>query len=329
MQSPESFHTIERRDKSPMAKFDGDSSDSLQREVTAKLLTSALFDEGKTAGQQKPDKPTSVFTEPFDKIKAASAIRKLGDDDYDTREKAQNDLQKMGPKAIPQLREALESKDPEVKRRAQESIEFIEENAAREAHEEVRRQYLEKANKLLPDYAKLLAPAGARMDNDSRGTNLELGKPKAAVTKEQQRTFDQLLKTLDEAGVGSEAFKDIHNELSRKFHTGEASDEEKKQYYQLDWLKRATEEGRLYYATALSVSEKPEDKAKAVGLLLEHLTRCKRGWPSEPETTIFLQAGGDKDPAALKRYKELGGTDSDIEKALPNKTMRVPLLPGQ
>jgi hypothetical protein len=52
-------------------------------------------------------------------------VRKLGDDDFQTREKASRELTNLGPPAIPYLREALKTGDPEVVRRAEECLRNI------------------------------------------------------------------------------------------------------------------------------------------------------------------------------------------------------------
>ncbi len=53
-----------------------------------------------------------------DRQQAEALIGKLGDDDFDVREKATAELKAMGPAVRPLLREALESTDPEVRFRA-------------------------------------------------------------------------------------------------------------------------------------------------------------------------------------------------------------------
>ncbi len=53
-------------------------------------------------------------------------IRKLGDDDYETRQNAQAEVAAMGTLALPLLREAARHNDPEIARRAQDCIQEIE-----------------------------------------------------------------------------------------------------------------------------------------------------------------------------------------------------------
>jgi hypothetical protein len=56
-------------------------------------------------------------------------IRQLGDDEFKVREHASRQLVAIGPRARPALRAALESPDPEVKRRAEECLQQISEGA--------------------------------------------------------------------------------------------------------------------------------------------------------------------------------------------------------
>jgi len=53
-------------------------------------------------------------------------IRALGDDSFDTREKASKDLVKRGRLALPYLKPAAEDSDAEIAKRARECIEEIE-----------------------------------------------------------------------------------------------------------------------------------------------------------------------------------------------------------
>src|SRR5947209_13045236 len=57
-----------------------------------------------------------------DRLHIQTLIRKLGDDDFDVREKTTADLKAMGPAVRPMLREALQDPDPEVRFRAQRCL---------------------------------------------------------------------------------------------------------------------------------------------------------------------------------------------------------------
>lgn len=58
---------------------------------------------------------------------AADAVRRLGSENYETREKAATDLKKLGTEALPALRKAASGEaDPEVRLRARQILEEIE-----------------------------------------------------------------------------------------------------------------------------------------------------------------------------------------------------------
>jgi HEAT repeat protein len=58
--------------------------------------------------------------------KGLKLLEKLGDDDFDTREKATDDLKKIGSNMMPLLRVAANSPDLEVQRRVQDCLKVIE-----------------------------------------------------------------------------------------------------------------------------------------------------------------------------------------------------------
>ncbi len=61
-----------------------------------------------------------------DRARLPDAVRRLGDDDFETREKAGEELLRAGRKALPFLRPALHDKDPERARRASLCVEEID-----------------------------------------------------------------------------------------------------------------------------------------------------------------------------------------------------------
>jgi len=77
------------------------------------------------AGMAAAQAPTTRPTE--DRI--SQLITKLGDDDFNVRQEAQEELRKMGQPALPALREAAKSADPEVSSRAESLLTQIEEPA--------------------------------------------------------------------------------------------------------------------------------------------------------------------------------------------------------
>ena len=68
-----------------------------------------------------------------DQNKVAFLVRQLGDESFRTRETATSDLIGLGVIAVPSLRQAVKSTDPEVVRRAEECLRSIEERGARVA----------------------------------------------------------------------------------------------------------------------------------------------------------------------------------------------------
>jgi HEAT repeat protein len=63
--------------------------------------------------------------------KLQQLLRKLGDDEFSTREAASEELFRLGRITLPQLRQAVSSKDPETARRVRELIERIEREPSR------------------------------------------------------------------------------------------------------------------------------------------------------------------------------------------------------
>jgi HEAT repeat protein len=84
-----------------------------------------------------------------DRERILGLIQKLGNDDFNERERAQDELQKLGSSVAPLLRQALANADEEIKKRAQKALDHIEKD---------------KASTLLPVQARLMGyrkPAGA------------------------------------------------------------------------------------------------------------------------------------------------------------------------
>src|SRR5437016_689948 len=63
---------------------------------------------------------------PTDRTKLADAVKRLGDDDFEVREKAEQELIRAGRKALPFLRPAVKDDDLERARRATRCVEEIE-----------------------------------------------------------------------------------------------------------------------------------------------------------------------------------------------------------
>lgn len=65
--------------------------------------------------------------DPAIRSRVESLLSRLGDEDFDTREEAMEALRRIGPPAIPVLREAMDADDEEVQNRAEILVEEIEE----------------------------------------------------------------------------------------------------------------------------------------------------------------------------------------------------------
>lgn len=102
---------------------------------TARADTPSADERLLKAAQIKTDGPAllellrrrTVKDTEVDKVRVA--IKSLGNDDFNVREKATNDLVRLGSLAEPFLREALKDKDPEVVRRAEECLSLIKSGA--------------------------------------------------------------------------------------------------------------------------------------------------------------------------------------------------------
>jgi HEAT repeat protein len=65
------------------------------------------------------------------RAKAKQLAQQLGDEDFDKRERASKELLGLGAVAVPALREALNSRDAEIQRRARECLDRIESETTR------------------------------------------------------------------------------------------------------------------------------------------------------------------------------------------------------
>jgi hypothetical protein len=75
----------------------------------------------------KSDEPTAPKPTPEQQKRIDQLIKQLASDDFTEREQAHKELAKIGPAAIPALREAAKSPEAEVKRRAADLVSHLEE----------------------------------------------------------------------------------------------------------------------------------------------------------------------------------------------------------
>jgi hypothetical protein len=325
MQSPESFRPVERPKQTlKLNEAALNLPVSLWKDMFHLISTSS---DDKPVDKQAPDKPTVVLTKKFNKENAATAIEKLGAPEYRDREKALDLLKNMGPHVLPLLQEALVNhNNPEVRVRAKRCIAIV--------RNEARREFVDTAKDLLPEYAKLLDQAGLVMlfylghDSDtvplrpSRILPPGIGseRPASPVSKEMQMKFDELIKKLDELSPDDKTFKGCFKNLEDFVLHGAANIDKEIEYLALAHLYGAYLGARRYYATSLSKSNLPEDRSKAVNLLREYLrrdTELKLGDSSYLDAEFlktFVRCSADLDPATLALFKARGGTEKMLQK---------------
>src|SRR5262249_55716697 len=125
--------------------------------------------------------PAAADEKKADKVDIAALVRQLGSDRYLTRVKADEELSKLGVKALPELRKALRSDDLEVRMRAGRLINKV----ASEVYG-LRKTF---AGHSVSVNAVAFAPDGKRAAaGDSRGIRLwDLASGKQAASSEEHR----------------------------------------------------------------------------------------------------------------------------------------------
>jgi hypothetical protein len=73
-----------------------------------------------------PDQPAAKADATPQQQKIADLVKQLGADDFATRDAASNELMKIGPEALPALKEALKSEDPSIQSYAEYLVPRIE-----------------------------------------------------------------------------------------------------------------------------------------------------------------------------------------------------------
>jgi HEAT repeat protein len=94
------------------------------RGAAAVLLAAGLFGLALLAGPA-PEAAAAPKLDPELAAKIKDLIKQLGSDSFDTRQKASEELKKIGAPAVAELRKAAKNEDPEVRHRAQAVLDTI------------------------------------------------------------------------------------------------------------------------------------------------------------------------------------------------------------
>ena len=216
-------------------------------------------------------------------------IRALGDDSFDTREKASKDLVKRGRLALPYLKPAAEDSDAEIAKRARECIEEIEGAPHQDLMVAAVRLAVEKKPAGL---AEVMLGCLPFIDDD------------AGI----EAVFDGLLKVgLSKDGVAVEAIvtavKDKHNlrRAAAGHVLGQAKGEQRREAVKL----MTDRDTRVRFCAAMSLLRARE--VEAVGPLMALLSEAPTSLAWQVEDLLFRIAG-EKAPAVSV------GTGADAER---------------
>ncbi len=256
----------------------------------------------------------SQFTTKYSDKQAAQYISELNSAEFVDRKRAQDNLVKMGPLALPKLKEATKESEPyDVRVGAESAISRIEALTAKEQLDAIKKSY-EKIPELLQksgieiNSSKILHADGSVFVFD---VQMEMGKlPKGTPNAQDRKAFEEMIATGDKLSTDT-SFDDKLSALQSK--NGD------------DFLKLATlgltrTKGREIYARALSGSDDPKDHQKGVELLTEQLSQAK-GYikPSASFNQLAVRLGADKNEAFMAAYKKatFGETerfDAEVER---------------
>ncbi len=248
-------------------------------------------------------------------------INNLASDDFQTRENAQKSLEEMGPSAVPALEKAQkDSKDPEVRRRAEAAITAIRHNAETTNN----KNYLDKANKSEASIDQLLAKSGTRFEYSTSPNlvaspdgevsalskvQLVVGDPKGQLSDAEKKSAEELIK-LGDSLKNDQKFAQAKTSLESKdkFGADAKNDAEK-----INKLALISESGREIYAKALSNSDKPADQKRGIELLTEQIKGSKKE-PDWSEKDTAARLGADQNKNFREAFKNAGGNLRELDR---------------
>lgn len=226
------------------------------------------------SGDDKDKKPAKQPTE-LDK-KIDDLIKKLGDDDFVTRQEAQADLEKLGSGAYEKLGQALKNDDPEIRHRAAKA----------------------RANILKQDPS----PDGKTVGDAHEAALKEIGKD-GKISDKTAKDYEKLIKDMDGKKMSEEEAKARKDELTKKAYDFKADPKERiDALRQMDRLNAAARidagsQARLDYADALT---KSGDKGKALDVLKEAAQKN----PALSEQASFKVLAQDAGAAGNKDFMD-------------------------
>ncbi len=317
--APKSYGAQTEQNAATTADPDDDGqSQNVKQNVRDANLAATLDD---TSGD-KPQNEARTNDSPKDKPDAMDIqkhIDNLAADKFKTRNEAQKALEDMGSDSLPALEKAKkESKDPEVKRRAEFAIKTIE------ARNEIAntKDFLDKANKSEPAIDNLLDKAGVSVSYDknppliagANGAVFEtarfqqlMGQPKGQLSDADKKSAEEVIKMSDSLR-NNEKFAQAKRSVENKTGPDAEKDAEK-----INKLALMAEDGRQLYARALSNSDNPADQQRGIELLTEAINNNKGQEPGYSTTESAARLGADKDQKFKEVFKKAGGDVNELE----------------
>ncbi len=255
--------------------------------------------ESAYAKQQGIESPT---VEPYSEEKARELIKQFADNEYAVRQHAMETIIRMGPAALPLLRETSQTKQElEVKLRVKTAIESIEQ---------------EQYNHILDIYKKqfetmdgLFLAAGLNFNEDHvtidpKGRLIKsilIDPPPKTLSKTDRALFEKMIHS------GDELRKD------EKFEEFKESILDSEEYNKVMVVGLSTR-AREVYARALSGTGDPDDVCKALTLLQEQMKLSKDFEPGDAFLDTAYRLGGSENKEFLKAFSDAG---FDPEKIRP------------
>ncbi len=145
------------------------------------------------------------------KTQAEEWVRQLGSDDVAVREKATDELSKLGPEAVPVLEEAAKSTDPEVQWRAEKALAKIKEGSQPQTQpqEDHPKQAKRKGNGFSSSVSiQVIGPGRVSIRRDGSGAV-------SITVTEEDENGEKVTKTYEADSAA--AFKEKYPDIAKKY----------------------------------------------------------------------------------------------------------------